>query len=407
MKSIQKYEHERLLINEQGFTYAHWQAFVKLNTLHQGKYFDILHNGLKFKQYVGVIQVDDILIEIHPKADKNDTQAKWQNVLIPMLKACNRIKINTNGFAQVAKQNLNLLDLYFERYLNQIELLIQKGFIKKYRKQTTNTKALKGKLEFAQNLHRNLVHKERFYTTHQVYDTNHLLHQILYQAITVVKRYTHGTRLHTLTHRVAISFPEIYATSKINTHAFDSIRFDRKTAPYQEAFELAKLILRNHSPNIKVGQEKMFSLLFDMNQLWEEFIYIQLKRNTVLQQSQYSIHKQSSKKFWLSQRVAPDIIITNNQTKETYIIDTKWKIPINNKASIHDLRQMYSYARLWNAHKVILLYPGVSDKNQFHPFHTQDDNTHYCKLCYVSVLDKNNLLDSTIATQILHQLEFS
>ena len=53
--SIDVYEHGRLLIGEQGFEKKHWDAFVKLNTLHHNEYFDILHNGLRFKQYVGVI----------------------------------------------------------------------------------------------------------------------------------------------------------------------------------------------------------------------------------------------------------------------------------------------------------------------------------------------------------------
>jgi 5-methylcytosine-specific restriction enzyme subunit McrC len=66
-KPIQRYEYGHLLIGEEGFTKGHWEAFVKLNTIHEGKYFEVLHNGVRFKQYVGVIQVDDILVEILPK----------------------------------------------------------------------------------------------------------------------------------------------------------------------------------------------------------------------------------------------------------------------------------------------------------------------------------------------------
>ena len=33
-----------------------------------------------------------------------------------------------------------------------------------------NSEALKGKLEFAGHIQKNVIHKERFYTTHQVYD---------------------------------------------------------------------------------------------------------------------------------------------------------------------------------------------------------------------------------------------
>ena len=55
-------------------------------------------------------------------------------------------------------------------YIQEINKLLHIGLVKKYRKETNNVKALKGKLEFAGNIRKNLVHKERFYTTHQVYN---------------------------------------------------------------------------------------------------------------------------------------------------------------------------------------------------------------------------------------------
>ncbi|WP_459212063.1 McrC family protein [Aquimarina rhabdastrellae] len=403
MAIIQKYEHDKLLINESGFTHAHWKAFVKLNTLHGGKYFEVLHNGLKFNQYVGVIQVDDLLVEICPKADRHGDHSRWQHMLIPMLKACNKIKTYSHGFAQVSQQNLNLLELYFELFLKNIEKLLRLGLIKKYHLHTQNTKVLKGKLQFAKHLQHNLIHQERFYTTHQVYDNEHLLHQVLYKALTIVKQYTHGTRLHALTHRIAIAFPIITLESTLNEKLFDTFTFNRKTAPYQDAFELAKLIILNHSPNIKGGKERMISLLFDMNQLWEEYIFLQLKKHLV-NIPDYSVKRQPSKAFWKSKVVRPDIVITNNARQTTYIIDTKWKLPIHHNASIADLRQMYSYTRLWNAQKALLLYPGEVASNSFHPFKPKDIYTHYCKIGFATVMNTQQQLDTTIAAQIMNQL---
>ena len=173
MKSIDVFEHGRLLIGEQGFKQSHWDAFVKLNTVHDGEYFDVLYDGLRFKQYVGVIQVDGLLVHIHPKADKDDSNDKWKDVLLQMLKACGKVKAQTAGNANLKKQHINLLEIYFEYFLKKVEQLIHAGLVKKYRTETSNVKALKGKLDFAGSIRHNLIHKERFYTAHQIYDANH------------------------------------------------------------------------------------------------------------------------------------------------------------------------------------------------------------------------------------------
>ena len=125
-----------------------------------------------------------------------------------MLKTCGHLKATSAGAAKVKRQHLNLLEVYFDLYLSEIETLIRRGLVKKYRKNTGNVKALKGKLEFAGNLRYNLIHKERFYSTHQVYDYDHLLHQTLAHAIEIIEYFCKGSYLYDRCKRVLLNFPE-------------------------------------------------------------------------------------------------------------------------------------------------------------------------------------------------------
>ena len=416
MTKIDVYEYGRLNIGEKGFKKEHWNAFVKLNDAHDGQYFDVLHNGLRFKQFVGVIQVDGLLVQIHPKADKDDTDKdkKWQNVLLAMLKKCGKLKAQTAGNAQLKKQHLNLLEVYFEYFLREVEGLIHQGLVKKYRKETSNVKALKGKLDFAGNIRHNLVHKERFYTTHQVYDTNHQLHQILAQALDIVDVFSRGTRLNDKCKRVQLAFPEV---DKISTNAalLESIQLNRKTAPYERAFELAKLIILNYSPDINQGSNKMIALLFDMNQLWEEYVLVMLRKEINKVDSPYSgfnIQGQVGKSFWGYNKLKPDIVIKNGD--KTYIIDTKWKRP-GYSASVEDLRQVYTYARFWDAENVMLLYPGnesyrsedfLTDDYKSNHFENETGTkiTHTATMAFVDVFAKDSTdgkLDEELGSKIL------
>ena len=408
-KTISVFEHQRLFVGEQNFKQIHLDALLKLNEYHNGNYFEPIAKGVKFNQYVGVIQVDGLTIEIHPKADKEDDDRKWKGVLIKMLKACGKLKAETNGAAHVRRQHLNLLEVYFELFLLEVEGLVRKGLIKKYRRQTHNTKALKGKLEFAGHLRHNVIHKERFYTTHQVYDSNHFLHQVLQKALSIVSQFTKGTSLQDVASRVELNFPEVdYET--ITAQQLNTIKLNRKTSSYKEAFELARLIILNYSPDISNGKEKMLSLLFDMNELWEQYVLKQVQKASY--KTDMLVSGQESRSFWGNNSLRPDIVLRKGN--KTYVIDTKWKRPQRNSASVDDLRQMYAYCRFWNAEKAMLLYPGDFKTNMFQVFETDDYSVgqagilkidHQCKMGFVSVLnEENNDLDSEIGEIILKLL---
>ena len=407
---IEVFEHQRLQVGDKGFKQSHLDALLKLNEYHDGNYFEPIAKGIKFNQYVGVIQVDGLIIEINPKADKDDDDKKWKGVLLNMLNACGKLKAQSSGAANVKRQNLNLLEVYFELYLTEVENLIRKGLIKQYRKQTQNTKALKGKLEFAGHIKNNVVHKERFYTTHQVYDTNHILHQILLYALNIVDQFTKGTRLHDFTKRILINFPKV-TENKITSSQLNKLKLNRKTAVYQEALEIARLIILNYSPDISNGKERMLSLLFDMNQLWEVYILKQLQKACV--DTEITVSGQESKSFWGSNSLKPDVVLRNEG--KTYILDTKWKRPKNNSASISDLRQMYAYCRFWDAEKALLLYPG-SGGTTYKGYKTDDyskqdndivsDMKHLCKVGMVDVFDSyGKNLNPDIGSDILRIIE--
>ena len=410
--NITVYEHDRLTTDHASFSTRHLNALWKLNEYHNFDYFDPIPSGVKFKQYVGIIQVDGLCIEILPKTDKDNSGADWKGLLLQMLKACGHLKATSAGAANVKRQHLNLLEVYFELFLSEVETLIHRGLTKKYRKKTGNVKALKGKLEFAGNIRHNLVHKERFYTTHQVYDHDHLLHQTLAHALEIIEQFSKGSYLFDRCKRVLLNFPET-TPLKVTKKQLESIVLSRKTAPYSQALELARLIILNYSPDISTGKEKMISLLFDMNKLWEEFILIQIRKE--LSNTDYTVKGQDSQTFIGSNYLKPDVVIQHNQDpKKVYIIDTKWKRPQNNSSSISDLRQMYAYNRFWNAQKAMLLYPGESKKNSFKPFETEDffrDNdqttsiTYLCKSGFVSVLDEDHKLSHTIGKQVLELLD--
>lgn len=394
---ISVFEHDRLTIDDEHFKKRHLDALLKLNEAHNFDYFDPIRDGIKFKQYVGVIQVDNLTIEILPKADREGDTDAWRNVLLQMLRKCHKLKASTYGDAYVKRINLNLLEIYFSIFLNEVSGIMRQGLIKKYRKETGSMNSLKGKIIFSSHLKESIVHKERFYTEHQIYDKNHQLHQILKAALCIVEQFTRGTHLFDHCKRIIFDFPEV-SEINITKKLLDSFHITRKTSPYEKAFDIARLILLNYSPDISSGSEKMLALLFDMNKLWEEYVTITLREE--LKNSNVTIIAQDSKPFWGDNSLNPDIIIENGN--EVIIVDTKWKTPGHSSASNHDLRQMYAYNRFWNANRAVLLYPGDTNSNDFKWFLNANDLvSHSCKMAFVSVLDGSGGMNKEFAGDLM------
>ena len=395
---IRVFEYELLKVGD-NFQERHLKALSNLNALHNDTYFDLRYKAVRFKNYVGVIQIDGLTIEILPKIDANESNKKlWQEVLIEMLKTTSKLKVQKVGQANVTKQNIHLLDIYFEWFLTEVELLIRQGLIKQYYTQTKNVTALKGKLEFAGHIQKNLIHKERFYTTHQVYEKDHLIHQILSFALSIIEDFSKGTYLYSRCKTVQLDFPEV-KNIRINKTTFSRIKNSRKSAPYKTALEIARFIILNYAPNISSGDEKMLALLFDMNSLWEEYVLVKMKR-AALKMEDTEVYSQSSKEFWQGITIRPDIVV--KKPEQVFVIDTKWKNIQNFKPSTQDLRQMYVYNEYWESVQSMLLYPATATAAP--DFRNYKGKEHKCAVGRLNIIEDGKL-KADIGREILYWYE--
>lgn len=329
--------------------------------LHHGEkgvpYFSLIHRGVKFNQYVGVLQVGKRLIEVLPKADKDDGEDLWRNRLIDMLRATSTLQVENTSSSQLKIKPNSVLDLYFELLIAEMEQLLHHGLVKQYRQTTGNRTALKGSLQFAQHLNHNLVHRERFYVRHTTYDRRHLLHQILYEALLLLQRLNTHPQLHHRIGRLLLDWTE-QDRLRVYPTLFERLSFNRKTAPYRSAIQIAKMLLLNYHPDVSRGQEDVLALMFDMNQLWERFVYASLRRYTP---EGITVHAQNTKPFWIPDQgqkrtMRPDILLKS--AGQTIVLDTKWKRPNGYGPSPDDLRQLYVYLQYYGAQKAALVYPG-------------------------------------------------
>lgn len=427
-------EFEKLYYDDdKPFQQKHWEALCRYLENENKKednrveYFRILNKGIQFTNFVGVIQAGNLTIEILPKIDKGATTAaneyikdledkegtkkqQWHDVLLQMLKECRFLNV-----AHVDNANLNLrsnsiLDIYLELFLTEAEKLIREGLLNKYKKREGNQTALKGQLLFQKQIAYNSTHQERFYVRYSEYNRNNIYNQILYKTLYLIPNLSNSYYLLDKVGRLKLDFPEL-STCFVNAETFNRLRFDRKTERYKKAMLISKMLLLNYRPDITGGTENVIAILFDMNKLWEEFVYRRLKKEE--NAFSISVHRQLSEDFWKSENlyraktIRPDIVIKKGN--ETIVIDTKWKILDDLIPSDADLKQMFVYNLYWHCDRSILLYPsynpGRSDGTygDFEKVHLHHSS---CSVITISILNEEQKLHKNFGKDLLITIAF-
>ena len=435
--TIRVSEFEKLYYDERNpFKKKHWEAVSKFLEKESSKenkgaeYFRILNKGIQFTNYVGVIQAGNLTIEVLPKIDRgtstafNETignlkksspeiynsKSKWHKVLLEMLRECKKLKVNHVNKANLNFKNNSILEIYIEIFLNEAEKILHEGLTKKYQKQDGNHTALKGKLLFSKQISCNLTHKERFFVRYTEYNKDNLYNRILYKTILLIPNLTSNNYLIDKVGRMLLNFPEL-SNIKVSQETFNQLIFNRKTERYKEALLISKMLLLNYRPDLSGGSENVIAILFDMNKLWEDFVYSRLKK----EESNFDmmVLPQQHQSFWATKilgrpkTIRPDIIIKTKNPIRTIVIDTKWKILDDLIPSDEDLRQMFVYNLYWDCNQAILLYPSKKSSNNhgdYIDFLDKDLFKNKCSVHTTSVLDKDNKLNKDFGTNILKEI---
>ena len=344
-------------------------------------------NEIRAQNYVGVIQIPGLAIEILPKIDatleENDSDVvltRAQGNLLYMLSQTRKIPIRERDLADLNLKKLPLLEALILIFVERILLEIRRGLDREYVYRRENNPYLNGKLLINEHLRRNSAHKERFFTGFDDFVPDTWLNRILKAACRKLLGSSLKIRTQQRLREATLCFAEV-ADISIHSHHFDRIHFNRNTERFVPLIDFSRLVLFDKSPSPSHGTNHTFSMLFPMEKLFEEFVarFIQ-KHHERIGLRTHQIHVQAvGKRKWLLRttdrkdrfQLKPDLILTNDDGKPLVIIDTKWKRlkkdveDSRNGVSQTDMYQLYAYANRYKSSDNVLLFPevpGVSKK---------------------------------------------
>jgi 5-methylcytosine-specific restriction enzyme subunit McrC len=334
--------------------------------------FSLIKDGVKFKQYVGVVRIGSLTIEILPKIDelnKNSEEDKklWQSLLYKMVRKATNLDGKLTGFANLNFHANNFISMYIAYFVKEVAYLNRTGLIKKYHRKEGNLTSLKGRLNFSKQISKNLVNAERFYVNYTTYDRDNFLNQILYKALMACRRINTSPDLSGKIEAEILNFPEV-SNINVSDATFNKIKYDRKSIEYKNAISLARFILMKLFPALKSGQTDTIAVMYDMNKLYEKYIEIKLREALGFD---YRVTAQDQIDFWKFntsnsfRKVKPDLVVYKGE-EVVAVFDTKWKIPTDTQfPSIQDLRQMFVYNQYYftdqgSKKQAALVFPKIS-----------------------------------------------
>jgi 5-methylcytosine-specific restriction enzyme subunit McrC len=320
-----------------------------------------------------------------------------------MLKECRLIKLNTISNAKLKLKSASILDLYYDLFLSETETIYKHGLRKNYRPIEENLNKVKGKILFTNHIRKNAFHKERFFVEHKIFDADNKLNQILLKALLVLKTIAHNPNHNIRINKLLLNFEGVSEES-ITEKWFEKLTFDRNTERYRQSITLAKLIILRYSPDLKGGNENVLAIMFDMNMLYENYVYRKLKAlQNDLDNPIVKVKEQNTTPFWETRGLRADIIVETKDKR--LVIDTKWKVLKENKPSDADLKQMFVYNLHYDTDLSILLYPKTTlESSHKKPFRDEKFKSLNCQVAFTDLFNDEGRLEKDLGKRIYNEL---
>lgn len=323
------------------------------------------HRRVKFAQFCGVVQVDGLQLEVLPKLTEYQTEAQQRATLLTMLACLNDLEGIDTLTADLAVSQSTLLDLFIRHFARLLEHQLRQGLLRDYRDIDDTLDRVRGRIDLVRQQRENLFQPQRLACRYSELIADIPVNRLLHSALQLVSRLTTSPLLAQRLRALRMQFNNVSTLAR-HERGPGADQLNRMQRRYAPLVALAQLFLAGQYLDARSGQQQVFSLLFDMNQLFERYAASRLRplvRSHGLKLMEQGPrlhlgHEQNGKGRLL---MRPDISLLDDTRRPVMILDAKWKRIEGPDAlasvSAADLYQMAAYAGAYGCGSVVLLYP--------------------------------------------------
>ena len=339
--------------------------------------FDWRDGYARTQQWVGVVQVPGLQVEILPKLDALDSSTELapsaqhtaRSNLLYMLAEGGEVPVRNRDIARLATRKAPLSETLAAIFANRLRLELLRGPERYYQEREENLRTFKGKLLIGAHVRANAAHRERFFCRFDELCDDTPLNRIFKAACRLLLALTSTPATQDALRQCLLLLDGVSDVA-VREADFAAITLTRQNQRFEDVFRFCRLLLSGRTPSVEAGKVRSFSLLFDMNKVFERFVCSVLCRHVAPRIEGVRIFPQATKHHrYLMQtkeggvlRLEPDILIEHEGRR--LIMDTKWKLLAPGKrgrggVADDDLRQLHSYLRRYGSARSVLLYPYI------------------------------------------------
>ena len=387
------------------------QAYLKCQNLDSA--LKVTRHGIKTKSWVGVIKYKNLHLEILPKlisADANNdgeiSKAERSIILknlIFMLSYTKNLDIKTNDNAKLSTEKNPFIEILIREFATSLFEALKRFTPKRYVREEENLNYLKGKIKFSENIRYNCTNQAKFYCEYDEFSENNFLNQLFLFVSTCLYNISNSS-YNKKTLKFIINYYSDISFVRFDKFKVRKIKLTRTQELFKKSFKLAKMFVEQTSVDLSKNKFENITLVWDMNKLFEEFIFELIKRKIPECKAIAQKPKRLLKRENVTRRdTRIDILIQNPQV----IIDTKYKKFTNfDDISSADIYQVTTYCLLHNYKRAILLYPQYDKKEPDICDYQLNcaENNYHIDFCTVN-LKNNDLKDKEVQNSIIGKIK--
>lgn len=323
----------------------------------------VTHNGIETTSWVGVIKYKNTHFQILPKLIcDNDKKENILKNLIFMLSYTKKLDIKTSNEARLSTAKNPFIEILIREFAKSLFECLKRITPKKYIREEDNLNYLKGKIKFTENIRYNNSNQAKFYCEYDEFSENNILNQLFLFVSTCLYNISNDS-YNKKTLKFIMNYYADIKLVRFDRFKAEKIKLSRNQELFKKPFNLAKMFVEKTSVDLSKNKFENITLIWDMNKLFEEFVFEIMKKfkdelgyKLVAQKGRRLLKNDTSKK----RNTFVDIMVEkgDGEELERIVLDTKYKEFVSSDDfSNADVFQVSTYCLLHNAYHAILLYP--------------------------------------------------
>lgn len=421
MQTVQLKEHQKTEVSCCGLVGL--EKYLERNKLSAA--LKVTANAVKAKNYVGVIKYKNTQFEILPKLiseyEEEDKLSQEERVeqnqtilknLVFMLSYTKNLDIKSTSSAKLAKTQNPFLEVLIREYAESLFDCLKRLTPKNYIREEDNLNYLKGKLKFTENIRYNCANQAKFYCEYDEFSEDCVLNQ-LFNFVSICLHSISKDSNNKKLLKFIMNYYQDIKLVRFDKFKCKKIRLNRNQQLFKKPFELAKMFIEQSSVDLSKNKFENIALLWDMNKLFEEFLYQIIKKHISVDSVDAKVKKFLLKTPSCSHKRHTEIDIL---VDKKLIIDAKYKkIETFDNVANADMFQVSTYCLLNGLNEAILLYPlfgterpkDIENEYRLNTLDKYDDCNYKLRIEFID-LKYNDLkkdLDSRDNSKIIARLE--